>query len=51
MVKEEAKLLNYSAGLPSMMIERVTHENENIIEYTKGIARGDRFKYHVVLEK
>ena len=49
--EEEAKLLNYSAGLPSMMIERITHENGNIIEYTKGIARGDRFKYHVLLEK
>lgn len=49
--KDEAKLLNYSEGLPGMMIERLTYENGNVIEYTKGIARGDRFKYHVVLEK
>ncbi len=49
--EDEAKLLNYSVGLPSMMIERLTYENGNVIEYTKGIARGDRFKYHVVLEK
>lgn len=49
--KDEAELLNYSEGLPGMMIERLTYENGNVIEYTKGIARGDRFKYHVVLEK
>lgn len=49
--ENEAKLLKYSSGLPSMMIERITHENDNIIEYTKGIARGDRFKYNVLLKK
>lgn len=48
---KEAELLNYSPDLPSMMIERITHEGNNVIEYTKGIARGDRFKYHVLLEK
>ena len=42
---DEAKLLNYHEKLPSMMIERFTYEKENIIEYTKGIARGDKFKY------
>ncbi|HLR36195.1 MAG TPA: GntR family transcriptional regulator [Tissierellales bacterium] len=47
----EAELLRYTPGLPSMMIERITHENNMIIEYTKGIARGDKFKYHVVLNK
>ncbi|WP_132995598.1 GntR family transcriptional regulator [Sporanaerobacter acetigenes] len=49
--EDEAKLLNYSKKLPSMLIERITYENGTIIEYTKGIARGDRFKYHVVLKK
>lgn len=48
--EDEAKLLNYSAEMPSMMIERTTYENETIIEYTKGIARGDRFKYRVTLK-
>ncbi|WP_025641000.1 GntR family transcriptional regulator [Schnuerera ultunensis] len=47
----EADLLEYFPGLPSMMIERITYENGSIIEYTKGIARGDRFKYHVYLGK
>lgn len=49
--EEEAILLQYHQGLPAMMIERITHENDKIIEYTKGIARGDRFKYHVLLKK
>lgn len=48
---KEAELLNYSSDLPSMMIERITYEKNTVIEYTKGIARGDRFKYHVLLEK
>ncbi|HLR35730.1 MAG TPA: GntR family transcriptional regulator [Tissierellales bacterium] len=47
----EAELLEYSEDFPSMMIERITYEEDIIIEYTKGIARGDRFKYHVVLNK
>mgnify|MGYP000865792317 FL=1 len=49
--EDEAELLQYIPGTPSMMIERTTHEKENIIEYTKSIARGDRFKYHVMLKK
>lgn len=49
--EEEAILLKYSVGLPSMMVERITYENGNIIEYTKGISKGDKFKYHVRLNK
>lgn len=49
--ENEAKLLKYNSGLPSMMIERTTYENENVIEYTKGIARGDRFRYSIILNK
>ncbi|WP_073197625.1 GntR family transcriptional regulator [Caloranaerobacter azorensis] len=49
--EDEAKLLNIKAGSPSMMIERLTFERETIIEYTIGIARGDKFKYHVVLKR
>lgn len=47
----EAELLDYFEGLPSMMIERITYENGKVIEHTKGIARGDRFKYRVYLGK
>lgn len=49
--ENEAELLEYFVGMPSMMIERITYEKDLIIEYTKGIARGDRFKYHAYLGK
>lgn len=49
--EHEAHLLQYFKGSPSMMIERKTYEREQIIEYTVGIARGDRFNYRVVLTK
>lgn len=47
----EAELMNIDVDSPSMKIERTTYENDNIIEYAIGIARGDKFKYGVVLEK
>lgn len=49
--EEEAELLKNQPGSPSMMIERTTYEEDTVIEYTVGIARGDRFKYRVVLKK
>lgn len=49
--KHESEFLEYDEGLPSMMIERTTYEKENIIEYTVGIVRGDRFEYRVILNK
>jgi len=48
--KSEAKHLNVKEGIPGMRIERYTYENDKIIEYTKSIARGDSFKFRVVLE-
>lgn len=48
--ENEAKLLQYLPQSPSMMIERVTFEDQLIIEYTVGIARGDKFEYRVVLK-
>jgi len=33
-------------------LERTTYDNNSkIIEYTKSVSRGDKFIYHVVLEK
>lgn len=49
--ENEAEILNYDYLKPSMMIERITYSKEEIVEYTKSIARGDRFKYSVLLEK
>ncbi|MCF8001747.1 MAG: GntR family transcriptional regulator [Halanaerobiales bacterium] len=48
----EAGKLNCVEGGPGILLERITYDiNETIIEYTKSISRGDKFKYHVVLEK
>jgi len=50
--REEAKILNYIKGGPAILLERITYDGEKrVIEYTKSVARGDRFKYHVILEK
>lgn len=49
--ENEADLLQNAINSPSMMTERITFEGNNIIEYTISIARGDKFKYRVVLEK
>ncbi|MBM7624589.1 GntR family transcriptional regulator [Sporohalobacter salinus] len=49
--QEEAEHLNIDPGIPSMRLKRITYENNEVIEYTVGIARGDKFKYHVLLEK
>ncbi|MCG8540236.1 MAG: GntR family transcriptional regulator [Clostridia bacterium] len=49
--EDEAKFLENQPDSPSMMIERITYEEDMVIEYTVGIARGDRFKYCVILEK
>lgn len=50
--EEEAEILGYIKGGPAMLLERLTYNNnQQIIEYTKSIARGDKFKYHVVLQK
>ncbi|SCY44164.1 GntR family transcriptional regulator [Alkaliphilus peptidifermentans] len=49
--EEEAAYLQIDTSVPSLMIERTTYEEDHIIEYTVGIARGDRFKYRVILKK
>jgi len=49
---KEAKKLRYITGGPAILLERITYnEQRRIIEYTKSVARGDKFKYYVVLEK
>lgn len=47
----ESETLEVSKEIPGMMIERSTYENEEIIEYTISIARGDKFEYVITLEK
>lgn len=47
--KLESIYLDIKEGSPSLKIERFTYENENVIEYTLSVARGDKFKYRVKL--
>lgn len=47
--KLESIYLGIEEGSPSLKIERFTYEGSKIIEYTVGIARGDKFKYRVQL--
>lgn len=52
LTEEEAEKLGYIKGGPAFLLERITYNSFNkVIEYTKSVARGDKFKYHVVLEK
>lgn len=47
--KLESIYLDIKEGSPSLKIERLTYENESVIEYTVSVARGDKFKYRVKL--
>lgn len=49
--KSDSKILNVEDGTAAMRIERVTFENNRVIEYTVSISRGDKFEYTVVLEE
>ncbi|MCL2865954.1 MAG: GntR family transcriptional regulator [Lachnospiraceae bacterium] len=47
---DEAELLQVQAGAPGMKIDRYTYEKEQLVEYAFGIARGDKFQYHIELK-
>jgi GntR family transcriptional regulator len=46
---KERLLLHIPANLPCMSIERFSYENNALIEYTKSIVRGDKYKFKVEL--
>lgn len=45
----EAETLGYQPGGPALLLKRLTYHGEEVIEYCKSIARGDRFEYRVEL--
>ena len=47
---EEAKQLHIAKEAPCLLIERITYENQSVIEYTVTVARGDKFTYSVELK-
>ena len=48
--KTEAELLTIEEKSPCLMLERITYEEDLVIEYTVSIARGDKFTYTVELK-
>lgn len=46
----ESIYLEIKEGNPGLKISRTTFEDERVIEYTIGIARGDKFQYRVYLK-
>ena len=49
--ESEANYLQVESDSPGILLERYTYEGAKIIEYTVSVARGDKFKFHVTLEK
>lgn len=50
--KNEADYLDYIEGGPGILLERTTYNSSHgIIEYTKSVARGDKFEFRVILNK
>lgn len=47
---EVSSLLQISEGTPSIKIERITFEHNQIIEYTKSITKGDQFTFRIDLK-
>lgn len=47
--KLESIYLKIKEGECALKVERLTYENQQIIEYTVSITRGDKFKYRVCL--
>lgn len=47
---KEEKYLGVKKDSPAILLKRLTYENNHIIEYTVSVARGDKFKFHVVLD-
>ena len=48
--KLEGIYLSIPQGNPALKIERITYDNDTVIEYTISIARADKFKYRVHLK-
>ncbi|ADO76521.1 transcriptional regulator, GntR family [Halanaerobium praevalens DSM 2228] len=46
----EEKYLEVKKDSPAILLKRFTYENNDVIEYTVSVARGDKFRFHVVLE-
>lgn len=48
--KEEAERFGLTVDQPAMLIKRFAYHNDELIEYTVSVARGDKFDYTVELD-
>lgn len=48
--KEEANIFGLKVGAPAFDLERLAYRGAECVEYTKGIVRGDKFRFRVRLD-
>jgi len=46
----EAKLLSAPPNALGMLVERISCEGGSIVEFSRSVSPGDKFKYHVILK-
>lgn len=47
----QCELLNITSKIPCIFLERFSYEENEIIEYTQSIVRGDKYKFKINLSK
>lgn len=48
--KTEAAIFGLNKGDPALDLERLAYRGSECVEYTRGIVRGDKFRFHVRLD-
>lgn len=46
----DAKLLCTPSNALGMLVERISYEGDNVVEFSRSVSPGDKFKYHVILK-
>ena len=48
--KDEAEVFGLEVGAPALDLERTAYSGARCVEYTRGLIRGDKFRFHVKLD-
>ena len=46
---EEKRLLRMPSNTPCILLERFSYEEDSLIEYTRSVIRGDKYRFHAEL--
>lgn len=46
----EAEVFGLPVGAPALDLERLAYSGQRCVEYTRGVVRGDKFRFHVKLD-